>query len=398
MSFRAVRIPGAAMVLLAIWSAPASAQLPSVFPPLSRWMDIWYPKVFWTPREGFTAGGYYGVRLPVTYADFGNPSPHLVAFSLNGQASTSGSRFIRFDAWAPSVVQGWRFRATLAAERWNRENYFGIGNETEIDGSNVTSDQRYFYRARHMRNHARLEIQRQVVGPVRLLAGGHAERWRLDDLGTSQLQEDQANGIASTGNTSDVSGRVGLVVDTRNNEAAPERGVLIEIIHAVADADFAGDLTYTRTTASVRAFIPVSERVGLATRVLAQGMGGEPGTGSLYLIEAGDAPFTGLGGPDAHRALPVNQRLGKDKVLANLDVRYILLPFPRVTGFAFLDMGRVFHEPVAPNDNLRLTLRGMAVGGGMGLMTQWGGDGFLGMSLGLGPDGVVGQVYTRWGL
>ncbi|HEX9728465.1 MAG TPA: BamA/TamA family outer membrane protein [Gemmatimonadales bacterium] len=384
----------AALGLSAAAASPAAAQLPGLFPAGSYVKDVWYPKLFWTPRDGATVGGYFAIVAPLRYADFDNPAPHVAALSLDGQVSTSGTRFLTLDAFAPSLVRGWRLRVTGSAERWNRENYFGLGEASTIDDANQSDSLPHFYRARHVRHLLRAEVQRRVVGPVRLLAGLHAERWTIEPLEpVSQLATDRAAGIDPTIGraTGDVAVRFGLIVDTRVDESAPDRGLLFEAIHGIADADIAGDLSYTRTTVSLRGFLPIGETLILGGRLAGQRMGGTPRLGSYAVIESTDGPFTGLGGAVSHRALVNNRYLGRSTLFANLDLRYALIYFPRVSLLAFVDAGRVFEQ-----ESFRITFDGLAVGGGTGLFLQLARNGIAGMTVGLGPDGLAFDFHTKW--
>lgn len=385
------------LVLLGAGSRPALAQHLSAALSKPTWTDVAYPKVFYTARDGLTVGGYYAWISPLGYADYDAPPAYRASISLNGQVSTSGSREIMLDARLPDYFRGWRLVATLLAERMARESYYGIGNATTYDAANVTDQQPHYYQSLNVRYIARGEIQRRVVRGLRLLAGFNAERWRIDTLpGPGRLRQDLAAGaeplIARP--TNDVSGRVGLVLDLRNSETAPQSGVLLEAIHSVADASVAGDLSYTRTTVSAAGYVPIGPQLVVAARVAGEGMGGTPGIGSLYWMEASDRPYDAVGGPASNRALDDHRLLGRNKLLANFDLRYDAYAIPtlvRVTILGFVDAGRVF-EP----GPFRLTTHGMSVGGGGGLFVQLGRAGILGGTAGVGPDGLEIQFHSRW--
>jgi hypothetical protein len=365
--------------------------------PGATWTDVAYPKVFYTAREGFVVGGYVAALSPLSYADFDRPEAYRASFSASGDVTTRGSRRLVLDARMPYLSPGWRFALTLTAERRARENYFGVGNASVFDRANETATQPDFYRSRNTRYIARSEVQRRLAGSLRALAGLHLERWRLDTVaGVSQLALDRAAGLVSAvGNgTSDFSGRVGLVFDTRDGEAAPRRGALLQAILARADADLAGDVTYSRALASASGYAPVGERLVLAARILGQRMWGNPPAGTYYTVDASDRPFMGLGGGESHRGLPENRLLGADKLLLNLDLRYDVFAVPtlaRATLVGFFDAGRVF-----PAGGFRLTTQDLKAGGGAGLVLQFGRAGVLGVTLGAGPDGVVTQALSRW--
>ncbi len=389
-----------ALFLLATLAAARTTWAQQSEPPFSgaTWTDVAYPKLFYTLRDGFTAGGYYALISPLGFADYDRPPAYRASFSINGQASTSGSREVTLEARLPDLWRGWRLVGTLGAQRRARENYYGIGNQTPFDAANVTDAQPHYYQSLNLRFTARSEIQRQVIGPLRLLAGLHAERWRIDTLpGPSVLRADLADPQADptiARPTTDVSLRAGVVVDARDNESAPRRGALIEAIYSVADTAIAGDLSYTRATVSAAGYLPIGRQVVVAARVAGERMGGTPRLGSYYRIEASDRPYEGVGGPASNRALEEHRLLGRNKLFANLDIRYDAYAVPtlvRTTVVAFLDAGRVF-EP----EPFKLTTAGMKVGGGAGLVLQFGRAGILGTTLGVGPDGLVLLAHTRW--
>jgi hypothetical protein len=384
----AVLLPGAVL------PADAGAQLPGIFPPGSPWIDPFYPKLFWTPREGLTGGLFYSVALQPEYAD-DTPAPFRARFALDVQASTSGSRFAELDAWLPALADGWRFHTTLAAEHWRREPYFGLGNATRTDDPAAEGVKRYF-QAFHVRNYFRGDVQRRIAGGLRVMVGWHAEHWLLDSLETpSRLAADLAAGAGPRLGvpTDEVSLRGGIVFDTRDREANPLNGLLLELIHSRADGDVAGDLTYTRTTASARGWLALSEKWGLAGRVAGETMGGTPGVGSYFTIEGSDRRVEALGGPESHRGVYRFRYLDADKLFGNFEVRYAIYPYLlRPVVVAFVDVGRVF-----PAGGLELTADDLKVGGGLGLYIQFiSENAILGGTIGYGPEGVAVQGAWKW--
>jgi hypothetical protein len=183
-------------------------------------MDVNYPKLFWTPREGITGGAYLGLIRALPFENADAPAPYAAAVALDGQVSSSGSRQLLLDARMPASIPGWRFALTLEAARRARENYYGIGNGTSYDGNLVTDAQPHYYQDRATRIFARGEIQRVITGGLRALAGFHAERWRLAPPdGPSLIAQDGAQGVDPTigHGTNDVAFRAGLVYDTRDD-------------------------------------------------------------------------------------------------------------------------------------------------------------------------------------
>jgi len=240
-------------------------------------------------------------------------------------------------------------------------------------------------------------VQRILVGRLRALAGFDAENWKYSAYqGVNQLALDSAAGIDPTIGlgTSDVSFRAGLLFDTRDDEVAANRGVLLQAIHAVASANIAGDVSYSRTTVSAAGYFPLRENVTVAGRMVAQGMTGTPRLGSYYLVEAADRPYDGLGGAMSQRALFDNRYLGAQKLFLNTDIRYHVVNIPRTargTLLIFCDVGRVFQD-----QSLTLTTTGLKVGGGGGVFLQVGRAGIVGVTAGYGPNGAVMDFSTRW--
>ncbi len=361
------------------------------------WFDIFYPKIFYTPVEGLTGGAYYAFVQPLRISDYGSPPPYRISISLDGQLSTSGSRFFKLEVRAPGLANGWRFSSRLVARRRAKANYFGLGNATVFDKDNVTDAQPDFYRAIRTQYILRADAQRDVVGPLRVVGGVKFERWRIAPPdGPSLIAIDLANQATPTigVGTNDVSVRLGLMVDTRDDEVAPTRGFVVEAGVGIADADVAGDLTYTRTTATVQGFWSPSPLLVLGARGVGQVMGGTRRFGAYYVIEGATRFYDGLGGASTHRALPGNRFLGRDKLFGNFEARYTLSAIPtlyRISLVGFFDAGRVFET-----EDFRITTEDLHVGGGGGLIFQLGRTGVAGFTLGLGPDGVEADFHSRW--
>ncbi len=389
------------VLLLSTIVGSGSAQIPNLPTLGPSWTDVSYPKLFYTSRDGFTAGLYYAQMRPMGFADFEEPEPYWAILSLDGQISTAGRRELTVEGRLPKLVRGWRFVLTLNGERRPRERYFGLGNNTGFSDDSLTDAQPRFFDADGKRLFVRGEVQRRIVGGLRALAGFHIERWSLDppDVGPSVLARDAAAGVDPTlgGNVDDTYFRFGLLFDTRDDQVAPHRGVLLEGIVGIADSSVLGDLSYTRGTLSVAGWLPARDDLVLSGRILGQGTGGSPGVRSMTLIEASERPDRGLGGASTHRALFDERFIGEDVLLANFDVRYHLLRFPTLIEFSlvgFLDAGRVFHP--ADGENFRLTFDDLHVGAGAGVFMRWRRTGILGLTVGVAGDGAVAQVHTSW--
>jgi outer membrane protein assembly factor BamA len=388
-----------ALGLFLMLASPSRAQLIPELPLLGPdWTDLAFPKLYWTPTLGLGTGLYYAQIKQLGYDDWDDPAPFKANISLDFNLTTSGTRRIELRGDLPKLIDGWRFIFGLEGRRDSRERYFGIGNDSEFDKTRENDTAEHYYRSDNYRYIARTEVQRRIVGGLRLLAGFQLEQWRVDTLpGVSQLAIDRANGVDATigNNVVDIPVRVGLVFDTRNDEPAPTRGLLLEAIVGFADSAVAGDVTYTRATASATGYLELSETIGIAARIAGQSMvSGDPPLGTFYQVEASDRPFYGLGGAESHRAIPRRRLVDADKLIANFDVRYTLMASPtlfRVTAIGFLDAGRVF-----PAGDFELTTDDLMVGGGLGFFIHLFRTAIFGTTAGVGPDGVIMNFHTWW--
>jgi outer membrane protein assembly factor BamA len=393
-----VRFAAAVLALLAVQAGAAGAQLPDLPTFGDDWTDVSYPKIFYSNRDGFALGLYYAQINQLGYDDWDAPPPYRSKISFDFFFGTYGSKQFNAEWRAPKLVDGWRFVVQGQWVRRARENYFGIGNETVWNQSNVTDENPFYYRSNNRRAFAYGEVQRRIVGPLRVLVGFNLEEWHVDTLeGQSQLALDRQNGVDPTIGvpTGDVSARIGLVFDTRDDEVAPRRGVLLQAIGAAADSSILGDLTYTKLLFSAQGYFAIGPRLVLAGRVLGQTMDKAPRLGTYYWIENMERPFSFLGGSSSHRGLWRVRHIDSDKILGNFDVRFDLMAEPtlfRVTLLGFLDVGRVF-----PASEIKLTTEDLKVGGGAGLMLQLFRAAILGGTVAIGPENrLLALFYTSW--
>jgi outer membrane protein assembly factor BamA len=386
------------LLALTLASGPGelAAQLPSLFPAHHYLVDVWYPSVSFSGRSGFSAGGFYAIVHPLDFAAEDFRPPHMWSVSLNGSVATKGSKHLTLNGSFPAAVPGWRFKFEFTTRRKAQENYFGLGNNPDFDREDIPGDPDDFDWANRLSTRGRFEARRRLARNLWVLAGFHAEHWRISPISpTSQIGVDLVNGLdprIGVG-TSEFTGRIGIVYDSRNDEVAPRSGMLFETIIGAADASVFGDLTYHRTTVSASGYVPVGNRVVLAGRALAQNIAGDQAIGSFFLIESQIDNFTGIGGGRSHRAIPDNGLLGPGKLLFNFDIRYDLMPYPTflpVTLVGWMDAGRVFH-----NEDFSVTLDGLKVGSGGGLFVQIGRSGILGLTVGGGPGGLTTNIHSR---
>lgn len=309
------------------------------------------------------------------------------AFTADAGVTSRGSRYISLRFRAPQLWKDWRVSTLAAAVREARFGYFGIGNETVKDDNEVTEDQPFFYRVRRIRYGGKAEITRRLRGQLQAAFQANVEWTRFTALPEFSLfKSDFGPELRET----DVSGRIALVYDTRNNEFNTQKGLLLEAGTQIGS----GNDGYTRLYTVLRGYLPLREGTVVAARLTASGMGGDPTLNARYYVPSWENQIPVLGGQYSHRSFDTGRFAGKHLLMGNLEVRHDLLPFGdlgAVTLLAFLDAGRVFEgEP------FKLTTDGVKVGGGGGFALRILRSSILTFNFAGGPDGFNFSVGSGW--
>lgn len=351
------------------------------------WDFTYTPYGYYSSIDGWWIAGYARVYSPIGFRE--RPEPNRAAVTLTGGASTQGSYLVELDAQAPALWDGWRFGVTLDALRSNRLGYFGIGNDTRFEPDSNTPFTPYFYRVSRTSDLARMTLQRRIIGPLRLLAGGTLEHTTFRTLpGDGLFARDRAAGIADTVPWNDAALRAGLVADTRDNELDPHTGILAEALVATAQR-------YNRATVGVQAYVHPTERIMLAARVLGERMSGGPSVSVMQVIESAERPYIGVGGYRSLRGYYDSRFIGPGKLLGGVELRYALIYFPTVLEVkvvGFYDAGRVFGSGSA----FQLTTHDLHSSAGGELMIRFGRNGVLVAGAGFGSDGHQFLFGSSW--
>jgi outer membrane protein assembly factor BamA len=325
-----------------------------------QWIDQLYPYFSYGSIDGVWFGGHYGWVSPL-FAE--RPEPYFGRIGLDAAMSTEGSYNVIVNAQLPAYWDGWRVGLALFAIRSNRLGYYGQGNNTTFDRDS-TVGRSHFYQVSRTTQSARVTVQRRIAGPLRALLGGTFEHTNFRELpGGAVFQQDVANGTISPDEVpfNDPVVRAGLVVDGRDLEADPHRGIFAEFL-------FASGRGYTRSTASLRGYVHPFNRLVIAGRIAGESMSGSPPISAQFTIESSEGPFNAMGGYRSLRGYHDGRFLGPGKLMGGLEARYGVMWAPRVMELkllAFYDAGRVF----GPGESVRLTRDGLhsAWGGGFGL-------------------------------
>jgi len=309
------------------------------------------------------------------------------AFTADAGITPRGGRQVTARFRAPQLWKDWRLSTLAAAVREVRFGYFGLGNETAKDDNLVTPLQPFLYRVRRARYGGKVEVTRRLRGPLQAALQANVEWTRFTTLpGPSLFKTDFGPELKEP----DVSGRVALVYDTRNNEFNTQKGLLLE---AGAQVGSGGD-GYTRLYTVLRGYVPLREGTVAAARLAASGLGGDPTLNARLYLPAWENQIPVLGGQYSHRSFDTGRFAGKHVMLGNLEVRHDLLPFGdlgAITLLAFLDAGRVFEQ-----ENFKLTTDGVKVGGGGGVALRILRSSIFTFNFAGGPDGFQFSVGSGW--
>jgi outer membrane protein assembly factor BamA len=188
----------------------------------------------------------------------------------------------------------------------------------------------------------------------------------------------------------DISGRLALVYDTRDNEYNTHQGLLLE---AGTQVGSGGD-GYTRQYAILRGYLSVREGTVLAARIAGSGMGGTPSLDARFVLPGWEREIPVLGGEYSHRGLDYGRLTGRGLLFGNFEVRHDLLSLGDLGGVtlvAFLDAGRVFE-----GEDFSLTTEKMKVGGGGAVALRILRSSIFTFNYARGPDGGNFSVGSGW--
>ncbi len=352
--------------------------------PYSPWRTSYFPYLTGGTNDGPVVAFRVHHFQPAEYDDRVTTNAALTA---DAGITHRGSRHVSVRFRAPQLWDNWRFNALGAAVREARFGYFGLGNETVENDEAVTPEQPFLYRVRRVRYGGKVEASRRLRGPWQAALLANVEWTRFSTLPQPSLfRSDFGTELRET----DVSARLALVYDTRDNEFNTHQGLLFEAGAQVGS----GNDGYTRLYGVLRGYLSVREGTVGAARLAASGMGGDPTLNARYYLPAWENQIPVLGGQYSHRSFDTGRFAGKHVMLGNLEVRHDLLPFGdlgAITLLGFVDAGRVFE-----GESFKLTTDGVKVGGGGGVALRILRSSIFTFNFAGGPDGFNYSVGSGW--
>ncbi len=268
-----------------------------------------------------------------------------------------------------------RLRGRADFRRQINTPWYGIGNDTDADPDRADGG---YHLVDHIYPGLRADALIQLPRGVAVVAGGRL-MFNWINFYEGSLLEEQADELVGAGRHQTVQVQAGIILDNRDRELAPQRGVFAEFTlrgGAVLE-DFQG---YGGLNATLRGYQAlIDDRLIVAGRAMADVLVGDPPFYELARF-AGTRPDE-LWGSWGVRGIGMRRYAGKVRLMGNFELRGRLVTFnvlkrPLTIGaLGFVDAGRVWAE-LKQRPDLDGTGLGIHVGGGFGLRLIWG-DAFV---------------------
>ena len=294
--------------------------------------------------------------LPAAFED---RVTYRAALSFDGGGGIHGSWFstIRFDA--PLLWPRWRLVAVATGSQANRLGFYGFGNNTEHDKTLQDSTQPDYFRVQRVAFDGYADLSRRLISRLYIAGRAAVDHSRFSALpGASVFQSQYGAEVEAT----DLSGRLALVWDSRNNEYNPRTGLLLE---GGLQEGRSGGANYTRLYTLLQGYVPLRPATVFAARLGASNITGTPSFNSRFEIPTWEDPTPVYGGYTSNRGYPGGRFVGSGVVFGSMELRQDFLPIGEIasgTLIAFLDAGRVFE-----GQNFTFDGKALHVAGGIGL-------------------------------
>jgi hypothetical protein len=416
----------AALTTTPAWAEETSEETaPSEVKPRTGWGLQGMPLFGYDSDTGVS----YGARVLLVDSGDGSQRPYRYSVMAQFYQTTRGVTRHLLTVDAPDFLRSpWRLKGQLSLLNDRFSPYYGLGGaatytqsfdkcedrnalETEPDvcpGNLDFRGLRYYSFEQRTFPSVILNASRSVSGPLRMALGYRirftrvSSRYGPEDLGQareSRFEEDARAGLlrgldaqGTTGSFRTAEVMASLLLDTRDNEPAPVRGMFHELTARAAHTAIGSSFDYWGATAHLRFYHPVGdERLVAALRILVDVMGGDV---PLSLLSSfGGVEWQGIGGVLSARGILKNRIQGEVKTLANGELRWLFLsvsPLRQQLDFtlaAFVDAGKGWADVSFRDPGLLL------YAGGGGLRVAWEKNFIVRLDCGYSPlDGTTG-VY-----
>ena len=308
------------------------------------------------PALNFDADEGFGIGAAAELYNYGvGVRPYRFTIQPLVLFTTKGRRDMTLFFDAPTLLpQEWRVSAFVGSERQLAQPYYGVGNETVHDQNAERAPNSYYYRFGRARVRATADFQHRIgtSSAARVLFGVGFARSTIDltpfDSGTTLLANELGGRTPAPERTNYL--RAGLLWDTRDREISPHNGTWAEVLLQRVTKRVGATEGFTRWTTTARKYVPVTARLTLAQRIIAQGIQGVAPFDELSTIQSSFKQGEGLGGSSSIRGIPKDRYIGKALLLSNSELRWRAVDFSLLGRGSFLalsgfvDAGRVWQD------------------------------------------------------
>ncbi|HEV8600646.1 MAG TPA: hypothetical protein VGQ69_14895 [Gemmatimonadales bacterium] len=365
------------------------------------WRVSDFPYLMGDPTNGLLIIGHIQYARE---ADYDARIPFDGYIGLEAAWGTRSSRFLAAKFRAPALFPGWRLAGDVGAVREGRFGYYGQGPEGE--GALTDPDGGNFFRVVRTRYYGRAEISRKLRGPLYAAAAAGIVSYRYSSLADGDAFRTDFFDAPLTG--TDATGRLSLILDTRNSEIVPTKGLFLEAGVYAGSGRFESrvlapggggpttsfsDKGYTGAYAHLRGFVSPLRSTVLGGRFAIRTLGANAPLDARYQMPGWEDDATVYGGADSHRSFVRGRFVGRGVLFSSFDVRHTLIDvgdYGAVSLVAFLDAGRAF------GGTPELTLKRWKVGGGGGLAIKVIRSALLSINFAGGPDGFTFSMGNGW--
>jgi hypothetical protein len=276
--------------------------------PRTRWFAM--PVCSFDTDDGFG----YGARAELAF-DATGYTPYKSAYVLQVFFANSGFQNHRFRYDRTGLGRDGRLRLTVhvAWRQWKNDGFWGIGNLTLRDPHAHRKRYRYslFQPFLHVTMRARLG------GLWRLFGSLNAKWSRVKTYDGSLLSEHRPFG--TDGGPAAIFS-AGILLDTREPEITPRRGVLAELSARVAAPLPEQEGIFGGPFASLRGYLSLGSRVVLAGRIMSEWLFGK--IPFYEMVHWGGAmPVAGFGGDLTLRGISFGRWRAPGKAILNAELR-----------------------------------------------------------------------------
>jgi hypothetical protein len=239
-------------------------------------------------------------------------------------------------------------------------------------------------------------VTRTLVGPLRISLGAFFDHTRFSRLPDSTLFGTR---FGQSVGRSDLVIRPALVVDTRDQESTPGRGVLLEAgagFGSAAESSLgnkADGSWHSLVYAQAKGYASIREGTVIAVRGLVRKLGDDAPLSARSAVLGWERELS-LAGPGGHRSFPTGALAASELELLSAEVRHDLLnagDFGAITLLAFADFARLSDDRATQVDKATTTF-----GGGGGISLRILRSAILSMGFAGGRHGFNFTMGTGW--